>query len=117
MKRHLFLAGLLAASASAWAQTQSGSGIGSNTGGSAAANVPAPLAVPSTGTSADAAATQGTTPRTSEPLGTAGDTMPRPAAARCDPLTGEERANCLRQQAGTGTTGPTSTGASSGGTK
>ena len=117
MNRHLLAAAILAVCASAGAQTQSGSGIGSNTGGSAAANLPAPLPVPSTGTSADAAATQGTAPRTSEPLGTAGPVATRPTIARCDPLTGDERATCLREQASTGTTGPTSTGASSGATK
>jgi hypothetical protein len=118
MKRHLFLAALIASTASAWAQTQSGSGIGSNTGGSAAANIPAPLPAPSTGTSADAAGTQGTAPRTSEPYGAdAGPVVTRAPLTRCDPLTGEERARCLREQASTGTTGPTSTGASSAGTK
>ncbi len=40
-----------------------------------------------------------------------------PAATRCDPLTGDERARCLREPASAGTTGPTSTGASSGATK
>jgi hypothetical protein len=117
MKRHLVVTVLLAASAAAGAQTQSGSGIGANTGGSSAANLPAPLPVPSTGTSADSAGTQGTTPRTSEPYGTLGQAGTRAAAMRCDPLAGEERARCLREQASTGTTGPGSTGASSGATK
>jgi hypothetical protein len=117
MRRHLFLAVLFAASASVGAQTQSGSGIGANTGGSSAANRPAPLPAPSTGTSADMAATQGTTPRTSEPYGTIGQAGTRAGAMRCDPLVGEDRARCLREQASTGTTGPGSTGASSGATK
>jgi hypothetical protein len=118
MKRHLFLAALLAASAAAGAQTQSGSSIGSNTGGTSAANIPAPLPAPSTGTSADAAATQGTAPRTSEPYGAVvGPVVTLPPATRCDALIGDERARCLREQASFGSSGPTSTGASSGGTK
>jgi hypothetical protein len=116
MKLRLLIASLLAASGSVWAQTQSGSGIGPNTGGSASTNTPAPLPVPSTGTGADTAGTQGTTPRTSEPLGLGGPIVTVPAATRCDPLTGDERARCLRE-ASTGTTGPGSTGASSGATK
>ncbi len=117
MKVRLFIAAVLVASGSAWAQTQFGSSIGPNTGGSASTNIPAPLPVPSTGTSADTAATQGTTPRTSEPLGLGGPMVTAPAATRCDPLRGDERARCLRGEASTGTTGATSTGASSGATK
>jgi hypothetical protein len=117
VKLRLFIAAVLAASGSVWGQAQLGSGIGPNTGGSAATNIPAPLPVPSTGTSADTAGTQGTTPRTSEPLGVGGPMVTAPAATRCDPLTGDERARCLREPASAGTTGPTSTGASSGATK
>jgi hypothetical protein len=116
MRLHLLAIALLAASAAAWAQPQSGSGIGANTGGSASANQPAPLPVPSTGTSADAAGAQGTSPRTEASAGTTGITQDNTvrSSGRCDTLLGEERAKCLREQASTGTTGPGSTGMSSG---
>jgi hypothetical protein len=109
----LFLVALLAASATACAQ--SGSNIGSNTGGSASINRPAPPAVPSTGSSADDAGIRGTSPRFGE-TGVASPTLAPAARAsgRCDTLAGEERAKCLREQASTGTTGPTSTGTNTG---
>ena len=120
MRLHLLGFALVVASAAAFAQhTQSGSAIGSNTGGSASANIPAPLPVPSTGTSADAAGTRGTSPRTETSAGTAGltqDNIGR-SSGRCDTLIGDERQRCLREQASTGTTGPASTGMSSGATR
>jgi hypothetical protein len=117
MRLHLLGIALLAASAASLAQTQSGSGIGSNTGGSAAANNPPPLSVPSSGTSADTAGTQGTSPRTPETSAGASGITPDSAgrsSGRCDTLIGEERMKCLREQASTGTTGPGSTGMRSG---
>jgi hypothetical protein len=122
MKLHILGIALLAACSAAAAQTQSGSSIGSNTGGSASTNTPAPLPVPSTGTNADAAGARGTTPRTSETsVGASGaygtpDTAGR-SSGRCDTLIGDERARCLREQASTGTTGPGSTGMSTGATR
>ena len=111
---------LATVSAAAWAQ--SGSIVGSNSGGSASANIPAPLPVPSTGTSADAAGARGTSPSASETYGETSVAAPGiegtvRASGRCDTLMGQERTRCLREQASTGTTGPTSTGASSGGTR
>jgi hypothetical protein len=119
MKLHLLGIALLAASAASFAQTQSGSGIGSNTGGSAAANNPPPLSVPSTGTSADAAGAQGTSPRSETSAGASGlsiDNAGR-SSGRCDSLIGDERLKCQREQASTGSTGPGSTGMSSGAAK
>jgi hypothetical protein len=116
MKLHLLGIVLLTASAGSIAQTQSGSGIGSNTGGSAAANNPPPLSAPSSGTSADTAGTQGTSPRSETSAGTSGispDNAGR-SSGRCDSFIGDERLKCLREQASTGTTGPGSTGMSSG---
>ena len=119
MKLQILAVASLVLWAQALAQTsnpqpiQSGTGIGANTGGSASINVPPPPAPPSTGTSADAAGTQGTSPRTETSAGTGGltpDTTGR-SSGRCDSLIGEERTKCLREQASTGTTGPTSTGA------
>ena len=111
---------LLAASAAACAQ--SGSIVGSNSGGSASTNIPAPLPVPSTGSSADAAGARGTSPRAGETYGETSVATPAiegtaRASGRCDTLTGEDRTRCLREQASTGTAGPTSTGASSGATR
>ena len=115
MKLRTFAFALLAASTAASAQIQqvpSGSGIGANTGGSASINVPPPPAPPSTGTSADTAGTQGTSPRGETSAGTRGLTPDNAgrSSGRCDSLIGEERTKCLRDQASTGTTGPGSTG-------
>ena len=105
---------LLACSASA--QMQSGSNIGSNPG------LRSP-GIPSTGTSADAAGSAGTTaPRSTTSsetsVGASGATSAPAAIERssglCDTLTGDERARCLREQAATGTQGGGS--ASAGGT-
>jgi hypothetical protein len=117
MKAQLLAIALAAASAAALAQTappQSGTGIGVNTGGSSSTNIPPPPAPPSTGTSADTAGRQGTSPRAETSVGAGGsvltpDNVGR-SSGRCDTLIGEERNKCLREQASTGTTGPTSTG-------
>ena len=105
-------AGAFAQSQQAPQQIQSGSGIG--TGGSASINTPPPPppAPPSTGTSGDAAGTQGTSPRTETSVGTRGLTQDNAgrSSGRCDSLIGDERAKCQRDQASTGTTGPGSTG-------
>lgn len=123
MRLQILAAAFLAASVQALAQSQpspvlqSGSGIGANTGGSSAINVPPPPAPPSTGTSADAAGTQGTSPRSETSAGTTGLTQDNAgrSSGRCDSLTGEERAQCQRDRASTGTTGPASTGMGAGG--
>ena len=129
MKLHILGAALLAASAAAFAQTQSGSAIGSSTGGSGSVELqprplPQPLPLPSTGTSADTAGTQGTSPRsTDSSVGSSnvlggGSALPGAGGGFCDTLlTGEERAKCLREQASTGTAGAGSTGMGSGGTR
>jgi hypothetical protein len=118
MKIHLLGLAFMAVSAVVGAQTQSGSNIGSNTGGSASTNVPAPLPVPSTGTTADNAATRGTSPRAGDTsVSTSGLETSGPSSGRCDTLIAEERAKCLREQASAGTTGPASTGMSSGATR
>lgn len=116
MKLQILGIAFAAASAAAFAQ-QSGSNIGANTGGSASINNPAPLPVPSTGTSADAAGTRGTSPRTGETSVASPAIAGGTSSGRCDTLLGEERAKCLREQASTGTTGPGSTGMSSGATR
>ena len=128
MKPHfLFTAtagALLALSTGALAQApQSGSNIGvqnsgspvqgtgtGNPSGNAARNT-----LPSTGTSGDTAGSLGTSPRFSESsVGTSGVVSGAgptgPSTGRCDTLTGDERARCLREQASTGTAGPGSTG-------
>jgi hypothetical protein len=99
----------------AWAQTQSASAIGSNTGASGSVNIQ-PGSVPSTGTSADTAGAAGTTaPRSPESSGAAsGAASTGTSSGRCDTLIGDERMKCLKEQASTGTTGPGSTGMSSG---
>lgn len=123
MKLHILGIALLAVSTAACAQTQSGSGIGSS--GSGSVNVqpralPQPLP-PSTGTSGDAAGTQGTSPRSETSVGsggaTSGATVSGPSSGLCDTLIGDERLKCLREQASTGTAGPGSTGAGSGSTR
>lgn len=101
MKLHILGIALLAASAASFAQTQSGSGI--------AHPRPLPQPLPSTGTSADSAGTQGTSPRTPETSVGTSSTVLTPdntgrSSGRCDTLIGEERAKCLREQASTGTT-------------
>jgi hypothetical protein len=115
MKPHILGIALLAACASAFAQTQSGSSIG---GSSILQPRPLPQPLPSTGTSADTAGAQGTAPRTPETsVGTSGiasGPLPDRASGRCDTLLGEERAQCLREQASTGTTGAGSTGMGAG---
>jgi hypothetical protein len=119
MKLQILGIALLAASAAAVAQTQSGSGIGSNSGGSV--NVqprPLPQPLPSTGTSADTAGTQGTSPRSADTsVGSSsfgGATVTGPSSGLCDTLIGDERAKCLREQASTGTSGAGSTGMGAG---
>ena len=110
---------LLAASTAVCAQAQSGSSIGANSSGGGGNVQPRPLPPsPSSGTSADGA--QGTSPRAPETsVGTSGATappLPDRSSGRCDTLTGQERTQCLREQASTGTTGAGSVGGSAGGT-
>ena len=126
MKLHLLFAiALSAACAGVAAQTQSGSSIGTNSGGVAGNVQPRPLppSPPSTGTSTPSAGTQGTsqrTPETESSVSTSGATappLPDRSSGRCDTLTGQERAQCLREQASTGTAGAGSVGGSAGGLK
>lgn len=121
MKPHILAIALLAASSAACAQTQSGTGIGTNSSGVGGNVQPRPLppSSPSSGTSADSAGAPGTSQRTPETsVGTSGATaapLPDRSSGRCDTLTGQERTQCLREQASTGTTGAGSVGGSSGG--
>jgi hypothetical protein len=123
VKLHVLGIALLAACAAALAQTQSGSSIGANSPGIGGNVQPRPLppTLPSTGTSADSAGAQGTSPPTPETsVGTSGATaapLPDRSSGRCDTLTGQERTQCLREQASTGTTGAGSVGGSPGGLK
>jgi hypothetical protein len=122
MKLHLlFGIALSAACAGVAAQTQSGSSIGTNSGG-VAGNVqprPLPQTLPSGGAGTNPAGPQGTSqpvPETS--VGTSGATappLPERSSGLCDTLTGQERAQCLREQARTGTAGAGSVGGSAGG--
>ena len=123
MKRLLAIA-LLAACTAASAQTQSGSNIGTNSPG-VGGNVqprPVPPTLPSTSTTADSARPQGTSPRTPEEssVSTSGATaapLPDRSSGLCDTLTGQERRQCLREQANTGTAGPGSVGGAGGSLK
>ena len=121
MKRRIVGIALLAACSAASAQVQSGSEIGSNTGGTASVpprTLPQPL--PSTGTSADTANVPGTTPRSYSSVGESAATSgsgrlsSQRSSGLCDTLLGEERAQCLREQASTGSAGAGSTGISGG---
>jgi hypothetical protein len=123
MKLALFGIALLAACTAVCAQTQSGSSIGTNSGGVGDNVQPRPLppSPPSTGTSPPSAGTQGTSqraPETESSVSTSGATappLPDRSSGRCDTLTGQERAQCLREQASTGTAGAGSVGGSAGG--
>src|SRR4051795_5649272 len=105
MKVHVIGIALLAACAAALAQTQSGSSIGANSGGVGGNVQPRPLppSLPSTGTRADSACPRGGSQRTPETsVGTSGATaapLPERSSGRCDTLTGQERTQCLREQA------------------
>jgi hypothetical protein len=128
MKVHLLLGiALSAACATVSAQTQSGSSVGANSPG-VGGNVqerPLPPTLPSTGTSAPSGATQGMsqrTPETESSVSTSGATappLPERSSGLCDTLTGQERTQCLREQArtGNGTAGAGSVGGSAGGLK
>ena len=114
MKRLLAIA-LLAAYTAASAQTQSGSNIGTNSPGVGGNVQPRPATLPSTGTTADSARPQGTSPRTPEEssVSTSGATaapLPDRSSGLCDTLTGQERRQCLREQASTGSAGAGSVG-------
>jgi hypothetical protein len=122
MKLHILGIALLVACTAASAQTQSGSNIGSNSGGVGGNVQPRPLTPtpPSTGTSADSAGMRGTSPRTPEEssVSTSGATaapLPDRSSGLCDTLTGQERTQCQREQARTGTAGAGSVGGSAGG--
>jgi hypothetical protein len=121
MKPHILAIALLAAYGAACAQTQPGSSIGtesSGTGGTVQPR-PLPLSLPSTGTSAGSAGAQGTSQRAPESsVSTSGATappLPDRSSGLCDTLTGQERIQCLREQASTGTAGSGSVGGSAGG--
>jgi hypothetical protein len=88
MKATIFCTALLAFACASIAQTQSGSSIGA----------------PSTGTSADTAGAAGTTaPRSPDTsVGTSGAASGTASTGsttlRCDTMTGDERAKCLKEQ-------------------
>jgi hypothetical protein len=125
MKTHLLAIALLAAYGAACAQTpqtQSGSSIGTESSGTGGTVQPRPVppTLPSTGTRADSVGVQGTSPRTPEESsvsasGATAPPLPDRSSGRCDTLTGQERTQCLREQASTGTTGAGSVGGSAGG--
>jgi hypothetical protein len=120
MKLHLLGIALLTACSAVSAQTQSGSSIGTNSGGVAGSAQPRPLpSSPSTGTSADSVGTQGTSqrPPETETSGATAPPLPDRSSGLCDTLTGQERAQCLREQSRTGTAGTGSVGGSAGGLK
>jgi hypothetical protein len=120
MKRRLFGIAMLALSSVASAQIQSGSSIGENSGsgGRASANTPAPLPpAPSTGPSPESAVTQARPPRApqtsvGESATSRSSESPGRSTGRCDTLTNAERAQCVREQASTGTAGGGSSGVS-----
>ena len=103
---------LLAACTAVSAQTQSGSSIGANSPG-VGGNVqprPVPPTLPSIDTRPSSAGVQGTSPRTPEEssVSTSGATappLPDRSSGLCDTLTGQERRQCQREQASTGTAG------------
>jgi hypothetical protein len=119
MKHHIFGIVLLAAFSAVWAQTQSGSSIGANSPGVGGNVQPRPVPLPSTAAGADstgAPARSQPAPETS--VGTSGATappLPERSSGLCDTLTGQERTQCLREQARTGTAGAGSAGGSAGG--
>ena len=123
MKRLLGIA-LLAACTAAGAQVQSGSNVGANSPGTGGNVQPRPLppTLPSTDTRASTLGGQGTSPRTPEEssVSTSGATaapLPDRSSGRCDTLLGQERAQCQREQASTGTAGAGSAGGAAGGLK
>jgi hypothetical protein len=125
MKRHLFGIALLAACTAALAQTQPGSSIGTNSPGVGGNVQPRPLppTLPPTGSSTAPVGTQGTTqrvPDTESSVSTSGATappLPDRSSGLCDTLTGQERRQCMREQASTGTAGPGSAGSAGGSLK
>ena len=124
MKRHLLGIALLAACTAAFAQTQSGSSIGTNSPGVGGSVQPRPVppTLPSTATSTAPVGTQGTSQRPPEEssVSTSGATappLPDRSSGLCDTLTGQERRQCQREQASTGTAGPGSAGGAGGGLK
>ena len=124
MNRHLLGIALLAACTAAFAQTQSGSSIGSNSpGGGNVQPRPLPPTLPSTGTSTAPVGTQGASqrvPYTESSVSTSGATappLPDRSSGLCDTLTGQERAQCQREQASTGTAGAGSVGGAGGSLK
>jgi hypothetical protein len=121
MKLHLLGIALLAACTAVCAQTQSGSNIGANSPGVGGNVQPRPLppTLPSTGTSTDSSGAQGMSQRAPETsVGASGATaapLPDRSSGLCDTLTGQERTQCLREQARTGTAGAGSVGGNAGG--
>jgi hypothetical protein len=122
MKPRILAIALLAACSAAYAQTQSGSRIGRTSPGTGG-NVqprPVPPTLPSTSTSPSTGGTSQRTPDTESSVSTSGATappLPDRSSGLCDTLTGQERRQCLREQANTGTAGPGSVGGAGGGLK
>jgi hypothetical protein len=122
MKPRILAIALLAACSAAYAQTQSGSRIGTTSPGTGG-NVqprPVPPTLPSTSTSPSTGGTSQRTPDTESSVSTSGATappLPDRSSGLCDTLTGQERRQCLREQANTGTAGPGSVGGAGGGLK
>jgi hypothetical protein len=124
MKLYLLGIALLAGCTAASAQTQSGSSIGGNSPGVGGNVQPRPVAptLPSTSTRSDSVGVQATSPRTPEEssVSTSGATaapLPERSSGLCDTLTGQERRQCQREQASTGTAGTGSVGGAGGGLK
>jgi hypothetical protein len=122
MKLHLPAIALLAACTAASAQTQSGSNIGTGSPGVGGNVQPRPLppTLPSTSTRPGTVGVPATSPRTPEEssVSTSGATaapLPDRSSGLCDTLTGQERRQCQREQASTGTAGTGSAGGAGGG--
>ena len=124
MKPRILVIALLAACSAVSAQTQPGSSIGGNSPG-VGGNVqprPVPPTLPSSSTTVEPARPQATSPRTPEEssVSTSGATaapLPDRSSGLCDTLTGQERRQCQREQANTGTAGTGSAGGAGGGLK
>jgi len=124
MKLYLVGIALLAGFTAASAQTQSGSSIGGNSPG-VGGNVqprPVPPTLPSVDTRPSSTGVQGASPRAPEEssVSTSGATaapLPERSSGLCDTLTGQERRQCQREQASTGSAGPGSAGGAGGGVR
>jgi hypothetical protein len=125
MSLHFLGIALLAACTAVSAQTQSGSSIGGNSPGVGGNVQPRPVAptLPSIDTRPSSTGVQGTSPRTppeESSVSTSGATappLPDRSSGLCDTLTGQERRQCQREQANTGTAGTGSVGGAGGGVR